>query len=128
MNDLATNDLFQLIEARQTIKAKLEAMDKEHEEATKEWKAGLMQVEGKIVTELDSRGIENFRAGNNTAYFEHIENMRVLDRQDFFEWVIANDATDVLTSHVSKDAIRARGEIPPGIEVSRIRKLRIRKV
>ncbi|MCI0562697.1 MAG: hypothetical protein MN733_29810 [Nitrososphaera sp.] len=120
-------DLNELIETRQSIKAKLEAMDAEHEQRCAKFKAGLMQIEGQITEAMDAHGLQNVKTEHGTAYFTHPESMRVVDKEVFFEWVVANNGFDVLTSHVSKDAIRSRGEIPPGIEVHRVRKLAIRK-
>lgn len=120
-------DLNALVATRQTIKAKLEAMDAEHEQRCAKYKAGLMQIEGQIVDVMDANGLQNVKTEHGTAYFTHPESMRVVDKTAFFEWVVANNGFDVLTSHVSKDAIRSRGEIPPGIEVHRARKLAIRK-
>ncbi|MCI0563473.1 MAG: hypothetical protein MN733_33780 [Nitrososphaera sp.] len=120
-------DLNALVATRQSLKTKLEAMDAEHEQRCAKYKAGLMEIEGKIVEAMDAHGLQNVKTEHGTAYFTHPESMRVVDKHTFFEWVVANNGFDVLTSHVSKDAIRSRGEVPPGIEVSRVRKLAIRK-
>lgn len=116
-----------LVGARQRLKSQLEVEEAEYEKRIAPMKTAMQKVEGAIVDKLDAEKLDNVKTPYGTAYFTNPESMKVVDRSAFFKYVVDNEAYDVLTSAVSKDAIRARGEIPPGVEVKTIRVLRIRK-
>lgn len=131
MNDMTINldnmTIVALVGARQSIKAQLELEEAAYEKKIAPLKDAVQKLEGTITTKMDTEGLDNVKTVYGTPYFTHPEQMRVVDRQSFFDWVLDNRAVDVLTSAVSKDAIRTRGEVPPGVEVTKIRKLCIRK-
>lgn len=120
-------DINALVEARQKIKDWLEKAEAAFKASIVTAAERLVKIDGMLMAALDEIGVENVKTAHGTVYFTHPESMRVIDKEAFFEWVAAENAFDVLTSAVSKDAIRERGEMPPGVEVTRIRKLCVRK-
>jgi hypothetical protein len=116
-----------LMGARQRIKGQLEVEETAYENRIIPLKVAMQKLEGAIVDKMDAEQLDNVKTPYGTAYFTNPESMRVVDREVFFAWVVDNNATDVITSAVSKDAIRARGVCPPGVEITKIRKLCIRK-
>lgn len=116
-----------LIGARQRVKAQLEREEADYGNKIAPLKEAMQKLEGAIVDKMDAERLDNVKTPYGTAYFTNPESMRVTNRDAFMDWVIDNNAYDVLTSAVSRDAIRARGVIPPGVETSTIRKLCIRK-
>lgn len=116
-----------LVGARQHIKEQLELEEIEYDKKIAPLKAAMLKLEGTIVDKMDAERLDNVKTPSGTAYFTNPESMKVIDREVFFAWVIKEEAFDVLTSAVSKDAVRARGVYPPGMEITKIRKLCIRK-
>lgn len=123
-------DVNGLVGAYKVVEAKIDAMEALHKTELAPLKMTLQSLNGAIAIKMDANGLENVRTEFGTAYFAITEQMRVTNREDFFNWVIANAAKDVLTSAVSKDAVRerqARGEDVPGLEIVPTRKLHVRK-
>jgi hypothetical protein len=116
-----------LIGARQRVKERLEKKEAEFVEDCKPLKEALTRLEGQIVLQMDANNLVNVKTEYGTAFFQFPVSMKVADRDVFFRWVVDNNAWDVLTTNVSKEAIREREITPPGVEVTEIRKLYIRK-
>ncbi|MDD5305439.1 MAG: hypothetical protein PHS14_20255, partial [Elusimicrobia bacterium] len=107
--------------------SRLETFEARHKEELRPLQEAKTKLEGMMADALDEIGVENVKTSHGTVYFTRPENMKVVDKEVFFEWVVAEGAFDVLTSAVSKDAIKERGVIPPGVESVKIRQLRVRK-
>lgn len=113
---------------RQKLKAKLEAMEADFKAATADLRDGLVDLDVMISFDMDAMGVTTTRTVDGwVPYFSRTENYEVTDRMVFFDWVRENDGFDVLTNHVSKEAIRSRGEIPDGIQLTIGRRLNIKK-
>lgn len=120
--------------ARQNLKSQLASEEEAYEKKIAPLKEAMLKIEGMIVDKMDAEQLDNVKTSYGTAYFTHPETMRVMDRENFFCWVLKNvdnGSFDVLTSAVSKDAVRARINnglsAPYGVEITKIRKLCIRK-
>ena len=127
---VGTYDVNSLIGAYKMLEAKIDEVEARYKEAVAPLKEKLQQLSGAIAIKMDENKLENVRTSFGTAYFAVIESIKVTDKDVFFGWVIANEAADVLTSAVSREAIRDRrdrGEEVPGLEITPIRKLHIRK-
>lgn len=116
-----------LMGGRARVKEQLAQEETAYEKKIAPLLAAVQKLEGAIVDKMDANGDTQVKNQYGTAYFTNPESMKVIDRDIFFAWVVDNGAYDVLTSAISKDAVRERGVYPPGISVSRIRKLCIRK-
>lgn len=129
MSDRATitATITALVGARQRVKELIAREDAIYEARVGPLKANLIKLDGMIGVKMDDEELQNVKTPYGTAYFSTLDSMKVMDREVFFAWVLDNRAVDVLTTAVSKDAIRERGELPPGVELSQIRKLNVRK-
>ena len=116
-----------MVSARQRVKSRIDLISDAYKEMMKKYENILLEIDTQIITAMDKDGLSSIRTPDGTAFFAEMDKYKVVDRYIFFDWVIANNATDVITTHVSADAIRAREMIPPGVEVEYIRQLRIRK-
>jgi hypothetical protein len=128
--DLDRMTLAALVGARQRIKQQLELEAANYEKKIMGMTAAMLKIEGAVTNKMNADALDNVKTPYGTAYFSNVESMRVTNRENFFGWVLSNvdnGSFDVLTSAVSKDAIRARGVIPAGVEVTKFRKLCIRK-
>ncbi len=89
------------------------------------------EVKGKLMETLDELGVENIKTEAGTVYFTHPENYSVSDPESFVAWVVDRGAYEILPKTLArKEAVRAacgEGEVPEGVEVTRIRNLNVRK-
>ena len=72
----------------------------------------------------------NAKTESGCAYVAEPESIKVTDREAFLQWTIENEALDLLTSAVSKEAYRGyvdEGLIIPGVETTKIRVARFRR-
>lgn len=120
-------NIDELTEQYQKVKARIETDEARHKEELRRFVEAKMKLEGMLADALDEIGVENVKTKHGTVYFTRPESMKVVDKEAFYEWVFAENAFDVLTAAVSKDAVRERGVIPPGVESVKIRKLCVRK-
>lgn len=119
-----------LVGAYKRLEARMDEAELRHKEELAPMKAALAQLSGAITILMDKNALENVRTEYGTAYFSVTESIKVVDREIYANWVIDNRATDVLTTAVSKDAVRDRrdrGEEVPGLEIIPVRKLHVRK-
>jgi hypothetical protein len=115
-----------LIRAWTHLNGVLDAMEVEHKKNTAGIKSDMTKLLGALAIRLDRDKRDGSKTKWGTAYFSILDTVRVVDRNMLFKWVIENKAVDVLTSAVSKDAVRERGGVP-GVEIVPIRNLHIRK-
>lgn len=90
------------------------------------------KVKGLLVDALDFQGVESVRTAYGTPYFSHPESYKVVDPETFISWVVERGVYEVLPETLSrKEAIRNvcadDGGVPPGVEVTTIRQLCVRK-
>jgi hypothetical protein len=114
--------IAELIQLRVQIKTALQRLETEQ----LPYRDGLAKVDAKIIAAMDANGLNSIKTEHGTAYFSTLNAYSITDRKLFFDWMIENDATDILTSHVSKEALREREQLPPGIAVTNVRRLNIR--
>lgn len=98
--------------------AQLKAEEKHYEEICKPIKELLQQVKGEVATRMDEDGVSNVKTPYGLAYFYNVQRIKVTDRKVFFDWVIDTRSTGVLTTNLSKDALREMAQLPPGVEVT----------
>lgn len=123
-------DLTALVETHFKIKAKLAAMEADYKLAIAKYEEARDKVKGQIVDALDEMGVENVKTTAGTPYFTHPESYKVSDMETFVSWVVERSAYEILPATLArKDAVRAACEegVPPGVEVTTIRQLNIRK-
>lgn len=71
-------------------------------------------------------------AGGGTFFLKTSTSTKVADRQAFFDYVIENNATNLLTAHVAKEGIEEyqkehNDALPPGVTIDRFAQLQVRK-
>ncbi len=107
-----------MVQARYKFKAELAARKRAYENAIVPTTLALAELEMAMGAELDRLDTDRERTPLGVVYFSYPESVRVIDRFEFFAWVVEYNAFDCLTSHVSKKALRERGVAPPGISVT----------
>ena len=69
-----------------------------------------------------SEGVESWKTSHGTVYLSRTDSVKLADASAFFEFVVANEAWDLLEKRASKTAVRgfldANNTLPPGAEIS----------
>lgn len=116
-----------MVASRKELIEQIANLEAEHKRALKLPLEQLKIVEAGIVEAMDREGLTNVRTPSGTAYFSILETFHVVDRLVLDNWVIENRVPDIYYSRVSARVIRDRGQIPPGVDVTYKRELRIRE-
>jgi hypothetical protein len=88
-------------------------------------------LENLLGAEINRLGGQSIKTVYGTAYRTTVTSFRVADRQVWLDWVFANKARDMLTTHVAKDAIkdyqeRTGATLPPGLNMTQIHRTGVR--
>ena len=87
--------------------------------------------ENMLGVEINRLGGQSIKTQFGTAYRTTVTSFRCADRQVWLDWVFANKARDMLTTHVAKDAIkdyqeRTGATLPPGLNMTQIHRTGVR--
>lgn len=101
---------------------KLQALKKEHEAIQyNDHAQHMVAIHNEMLRRLNDRGAKNTTTPAGTAYKTSIDNYKVVDRQAFIDYVDSHEAWDLITNHVSKEAVdsivAATKDTPPGIKL-----------
>lgn len=89
----------------------------EHKAQIKPLEEKMQEILGALAIKLAASGQENFKTEYGTYYESTIKRVKVTRRDHWLDWVVANEAWDCLTNHVTKEevvkaAARFGGELP----------------
>lgn len=127
-HDLTEVGIADLIRIWQRLVDQLKEEEQVYEKNCKPFKTLLQKVKGEVATRLDKEGISNVKTPFGTAYFYNVQRIKVVDRDVFFAWVIDTRCTSVLTTNLSKDALKELAQLPPGVDVTEsFRDIRLRE-
>ena len=111
-------------EARDVLTAEYKAQIKPLEEK-------MQEIIGALGIKLAASGQENFKTEYGTYYESTIKRVKVTGRESWLDWVVANEAWDCLTNHVTKEevvkAAKRFGGSLPGIVIKDYTSGHIRK-
>lgn len=89
------------------------------------------RIEGRLLELLTESGQDSAKTKYGTAYKKPFLSAKVADWNVLIEYVKKNDAFDLLTKSVAKDAVKARitetGEIVPGVDLVTTQQVGIRR-
>lgn len=105
-------------------------LKKAYSETDEELKNEMKLIEMDILEFLDSTGQQSAKTEHGTAYKEIFTSVTVADGQKFFDFVLQNDAIDLLEKRVNKTAYRSYKEDGidvPGVNIYQEAKVKIRK-
>ena len=121
----------QLIKRHQEIKRTKELMETEYKESVAPYTEALDAIELSIMEYLNANGLQNFKSPDGTAYKKSHVQCKMVDRQALVAYVRASDNFDIFTNSLTKDAVQAYVEAnkaaPPGVEVTTVQVVNIRK-
>ncbi len=119
-------DLKELFEMRAATKARVERYTELLNEAKKE----LNELDSNIQAFMQEAGLNHIKVGDIRFELKEEVVPKVGDWDSFYQWIKNNDAFFLLHRRVSATAWRdlvESGEIPDGVESTRISKLRVVK-
>lgn len=122
--DMLVAGYMRLRERRDAIKA-------EYEEKLSGVTSFMEEIEKNISHMSIEQGAEGYKTKHGTVFFTMINRCNVQDWQQVLAFVKENDAYDLLTKAVKKDAVREYIEkmqrVPPGLDWATIRTFNCRK-
>jgi hypothetical protein len=91
----------------------------------------LEAIEGKLMGVMDGLGMESIKSDKGTAYVSTTTRASVADWDATLTFIKRRRLWNMLEQRVSKKAveeyIEAKGDVPPGVDVSTMRKLNVRR-
>jgi len=126
----AITDPQDLIRRVLLLRGGKDAMEARHKEEL----APIKEMMGKLelrMSELLGKAQSIKFDGVGIAFRKFARRMKVVDREEWLGWVVETANLQMLTTHVSSDAVEefiaTTGESPPGVEVSTVSTVRFEK-
>lgn len=110
-----------------TLRDRVTEMEAEHNEQLKPIKADMQMIEAAILASLQATGTESVKTASGTAYKSEVASVKVRDWASTLEWIKENEAWDMLEARVNKSAYMESGAALPGVEISKLVKVNIRR-
>jgi hypothetical protein len=111
-DDVLVKAFIELRDKRSAIKAAFEAEDSK-------LKARQEQIEAILLARYNERGVESSRTAYGTAYKTTVGYASVVDKEAFKNYVVENNAWELLTISANKSAIKQyideNNDLPPGV-------------
>lgn len=109
----------QIVEKYMLLRKKKEAIDAEYKANRKRVTDAMARIETALLKMFEDAGVQSIKTAHGTPYINTRESVTVADRDAYFEFVIENEAWEMLESRASKNAVmeykEAHGELPPGL-------------
>lgn len=94
-----------LIRGYRAIEEAVDALEAEHKSQVAPLKAKMQEIIGALGIIMRTTGQERIPCEDGTYYESTIKKVKVTDRQAWLDWVVANEAWDCLTNHVTKEEV-----------------------
>lgn len=121
----------QVVKRHQEVKRARLALQAEHKAEEKEYVEAEEALELWLLDFLNSNGLDNIKTEHGTAYKTSHVQTKLVDRQALIEYVKKSDNFDIftnsLTKEIVKDYLEANKKAPPGVEISTVAVVNIRK-
>ena len=102
---LAAYQPDKLITGYRAIEEAVDALEAEHKSQVAPLKAKMQEIIGALGIIMRTTGQERIPCEDGTYYESTIKKVKVTDRQAWLDWVVANEAWDCLTNHVTKEEV-----------------------
>lgn len=92
---------------------------------------GMEIIENALMDMLNAQGGQNIKTGSGTAYISEVLNVKVEDWESFSYWVQRFGTPDFFVKNANKTAVKeymdGGGPLPPGLSMSTLRNLNVRR-
>jgi hypothetical protein len=106
-------------------------MEQRHKDELRPYTDMMLQLEGRLLAELDRAGVNSMKAPGGTVYRAVRTSATVQDWDRVFAFIRRHELWELLEARVSKTAalavIEERGEPIPGIAIARAATLNVRR-
>lgn len=113
------------------VRDMLKALEEEHAKKKKELNSVLETLSGIIQKFMDDHNLENLATAAGTCYKSTRHTASLSDPAAFMNYVIANQAFDLLDRRANSTAVKAfvqeHNSLPPGCNLSAIQSLGVRR-
>ena len=113
------------------LREKKSQLEAEHKKKLAVIDMFMEEIETKISAQALAEGVTGYKTEYGTVFFSEVARVNIADWGAILQWIQQNNAYDVLTKAVKKDAInsivQSTGLVPPGLDYSRIRTFNCRK-
>lgn len=121
-----------LVERYLALRAKVEELEEAHSQVLKPYKAAMTAIEGRCAEIMRETKQVALKTEAGTAYTSTLFSAKVADRQPFLDFVLEHRLLQLLTAHVSKEAVKEymelnSGRLPPGVETTTIQRVNFRR-
>lgn len=98
-----------------------------HKEELEPLKKDMDTIEAALLKVFQETGQKSAKTTSGTAYVSEVESIRILDRDAVIDTVAEKGCWDVLNVSVAKKNLRESGIELPGIDISSVRKVNVRR-
>lgn len=120
-----------LVENYRKLREKKKEIEDQHAQQLAPFKAAMAQIETQLLDDLNKANANSVQTSSGTAYRTTRTTYGVEDPAAFRAWIEANNRPEFYENRASKEAIEAFIEagnpLPPGIKVSSMTTVNIRK-
>lgn len=128
---MSTPKIKEAMEKYAAIRDKRSTIKKAYEEKDAVLKNALDKIEIFLMKYLDSQDLQSCNAGLFTAYLSKEHHVGCADWVGFWDWCAENKRVDMLEKRVAVSAVKeyleAKGELPPFVNHSAERVVRVRR-
>ena len=128
---MSTPKIKAALEKYAEIRDKRSAIKKAYEEKDAILKDGLDKIEVFLMRYLDAQDLQSVNAGLFTGYIAKEHKVGCADWASFWEWMAVNKRCDMTEKRVAvgavKEYLEAKGELPPFVNHSVERVVRVRR-
>lgn len=94
-------------------------------------KEQMAQIEGRLMQSMGELGVDSIKTPAGTAYLNEKVSVTTSDKMAFLDYVREHDAWELLQVQGSKTSIQdfaiEHGDVPPGISITRMQSVGIRR-
>jgi hypothetical protein len=113
------------------VRDKIREIEERHKEELKEWKDAIEDLTAWFTQALDKHGAKSVKTTQGTVYQSTRYSASLSDPKAFMDYVIANNAFDLMdrkaNSTAVRDFIEQHKSEPPGVRLSAIRTVGVRR-
>lgn len=121
----------QLIDKYLSIRDKKAEMEKRHKAELEQFSKAMAKIEEVLMGLLSRAGGDSLKTAAGTAYIATVASAKVEDWEAALDWIKSTENWEMLERRASKTFVQAHventGELPPGVSLTTLRRLNIRR-
>lgn len=134
MPDGTTNghQIVDVIRRYVELRDQKEALSEKHAAELKPLNDATALIESWLMGKMNDLGCDNFKTDAGTAFRSTVVRAKVTDWEQLRDFILEHHEVDMLTRSVAGDAVKAYasehgGALPPGVELTSLMSLKVRR-